>query len=243
MTHRPIDLHRLIAAALIAATAPVAAADLSGSAEVVSDYRFRGLSLSDRQPVAEGSIELTTGPWFAGAEALSASRVRSPYRPTRIDAEVDVSAGWSRSFGLLTPTAGAIAYLHPGGGEPAIGELFASVAGALGPATLTVGGNYAIAQVAARGGNLYLFAHAAAGIPRTPLTVRATVGRERGALTGGAIGVGTTKLDYSVGVEARVLRIVTLGLEYIANDLPTVGPGRLQANRANGIVLRARVSF
>lgn len=219
-------------------TVPAAAVTVDATAEVVSDYRFRGVSLSDRQPVVEGSVAGLAGPWFAGVEVISASRVRSPYRPSRIDAEVDVSAGWSRSFGLLTPTAGVIAYLRPGGGEAANGEVFASLAGALGPATVTAGANYAPDQAAAHGGNLYLYTRAAVGIPATPLTLRASVGRERGALAGGA-----TKVDYATGVEARVLRVVTLGVDYVGNDRPTVGPGRVERNRENGVVVRAGVRF
>ncbi len=231
-------LCRGVVAGGVALAGPVAAVTLDASADVVSDYRFRGVSLSDRQPVVEGSVEGLAGPWFAGVEAISASRTRSPYRPSAIDAEVDVSAGWSRSVGLLTPAAGVIAYLRPGGGEAANGEVFASLAGALGPATLTVGGNYAPGQAAAHGGNLYLFTRAAAGIPGTPLTLRAAVGREAGAFAGGR-----TKLDYRGGVEARVARVITLGLDYVGNDLPTTGPGRVERNREDGFVVRAGVRF
>ncbi len=227
----------------LARAAPAAAASFDASAEVVSDYRFRGISLSDRHPAAEASVGASLGDGFLGVEAISASRVRSPYRLSRQDAEVDLSAGWSHTFGLLTPTAGVIAYLRPGGGEAANGELFATLAGALGPATLTVGGNYAPGQAVAHGGNLYLFTKASAGIPGTPLTLHASVGRERGALAGGGLAAGATKIDYAGGVEARVVRIVTLGLDYVGNDLPTTGPGRLQRNRANGIVVRAGVRF
>ena len=147
-----------------------------------------------------------------------------------------MSAGWSRSLGLLTPSAGAIAYLRPGGGA-ASGELFAALAGALGPATLTVGANVAPGQGAAPGGNLYLFTRAAAGVPGTPLTLRASVGRERGGFVGGG-----TKIDYSGGVAARLFRVVTLGLDYVGNDRPSV-PGRLGRNRSDGVVVRAGVRF
>lgn len=230
---------RNIAVAIVAASVATraAAATFDLSAYAMSDYRYRGISLSDRQPVVDGSVAASTGSWFAGVEALSASRLRTPDRPTRRSAEIDVSAGWSRAIGVVTPTAGAIVYTYPGGG-PAIGEGFATLAGALGPATLTVGANYAPDQTAARGGNLYLFTRAAAGLPGTPLTLHASVGRERGALAGGA-----TKIDYAGGVEARVLRVVTLGVDYVGNDRATTGPGRLARNREDGFVLRAGVRF
>jgi uncharacterized protein (TIGR02001 family) len=226
-----------IAAAVFGAVSPVGAVDFSGSATVVSDYRFRGLSLSGHHPVATATVEAASGPWFVGLEAVSASQVRSPLRFPRRNAEIDVSGGWTRSLGLVTPTVGAIAYLHPGGGEAANGEVFASLAGAIGPATLTLGANYAPDQSAVRGGNLYLSAAAAAAVPTTLFTVRASVGRERGGFAGAQ-----TKIDWSGGVEARVLRIVTLGIDYVGNDLPRVGAG-LRRNRSNGVVVRAGVSF
>ena len=226
------------AAGLAVAVHPLGAVTLDATAAIVSDYRFRGVSLSDRQPVLDATAEATLGPWFVGGEVVSGTRIREADRLSRRNAEIDVSAGWSRTFGLLTPSAGAVAYLHPGGGEAANGEVFASLAGALGPATLTAAANYAPDQTAARGGNLYLSLRAAAAVPTTPLTLRASVGRERGAFAGGA-----TKVDYAGGVEATVLRRVTLGLSYVGNDLPTHGPGRLARNREDGIVARAAVRF
>ena len=224
-----------VAASMIAA--PVTAAVLDGSVDVVSDYRFRGVSLSDRQPVVDASVDVVQGAWFAGVEAISSARVRSPDRALRDNAEADVSAGWSRSFGLLTPAVGVITYLHPGGGQAPLVEGFASVAGALGPATLTVGANYAPAQAAVPGGNLYLFTRAAAAVPGTPLTLKAGVGREAGALAGGRV-----KLDWSAGVEARVLRLVTVGFAYVGNDLPVIA-GPLQHSRSDGIEVKAGISF
>ncbi len=226
-----------IAIGIVGTVSPAGAVDLSGSARVVSDYRFRGVSLSGHHPVATATVEAASGPWFAGLEAVSASQVRSLSRIPRRNAELDVSGGWSRSLGLVTPTVGVIAYLHPGGGEAANGELFGSLAGAIGPATLALGANFAPDQRAVRGGNLYLSAAVAVAVPATPLTVRASVGRERGAFAGTR-----TKIDWSGGVEARVLRIVTLGIDYVGNDLPRVGAG-LRRNRSNGVVVRAGVSF
>ncbi len=225
-------------AAVVAAGSPAHAVEWSGSAEVVSDYRFRGVSLSGQHPVAIATVEASSGPWFGGVEAVSASQVRNLARVPRRNVELDISGGWTRSLGLVTPTVGVIAYLHPGGGEAANGEVFASLTGAIGPATLTLGANYAPDAGAVRGGNLYLSAATAVAVPTTPLTVRASVGRERGEFAGA-----WTKIDWSGGVEARVLRIVTLGIEYIGNDLPRVAAARARRSRADAVVVRVGVSF
>ncbi len=224
--------------AAVIAPAPAAAVELDASATVLSDYRFRGISLSDRQPVVEAGADATLGAWFAGAEAIGTARGRNPLFDSRRTVEVDVSAGWSRAFGLVTPAAGVIGYIHPGGGAAASGEAFASVAGALGPATLTIGANYAPGQAEAPRGDLYTFVRAAAGIPGTAFTLHTSVGREAGAFAGRRV-----KLDYSGGIEARVLHVVIVGLDYVGNDLPPTAAGRLQRDREDGVVVRAGVRF
>lgn len=224
--------------ALVLVALPATAVEVDYTGEVLSDYRFRGISISDRKPILDASVEASSGSWFAGIEAISAARVRSPSRAPRRNAEIDLSAGWSRSLGLLKPSVGAIAYLHPGGGEAVNGEVFASLAGALGPATLTIGANYAPDQNEARGGNFYIFTHSAVSVPGTPLTVRARIGREAGAFAGGQ-----PKLDWLGGVEARVFRVVTVGLDYVGNDLPPASSGRTRRNRDDGVVTRAGVHF
>lgn len=226
-----------LAAGVASCLATGAAAGVTGAAAVVSDYRFRGVSLSDRQPVIEASVEASTGAWFAGIEAISASHRRGRTHAGRT-AEVDVAAGWTRSFGLVTPTLGVIAFVRPGSAVPANGEIFATLAGAIGPATLTVGGNYAPPQADARGGNLYLFTKAAVGVPATPLTVHAGIGREAGGFAGGQ-----AKVDWSGGVEARVLHFVTLGIDYLGNDQPRGPIGAVRRRQNGGVVVRAGVRF
>ncbi len=193
--------------------AKAAAIDVDGSAALLSDYRSRGVSLSDRQPVADASIQASTSDWFAGAEAVSTARPRDLRIDRGTDAEIDVSAGYSRAIGLLTPSAGVIAYLYPGHG-PAEVEAFGALAGSLGPATVTLGANYAPDQAGVAGGNLYTYARASVGIPLTPVTVKASVGREAGAFD-----LGRTKIDYSAGVDVRVWKLI-LGVRYVGNDVP-----------------------
>lgn len=201
--------------ALVAFGGPAAAAEVDASATLVSDYRFRGVSLSGADPAAEASLTATTtAGWFAGVEGVATARSRDLRRPTGRTAEIDTSAGWSRSLGLLTPSAGVIGYLYAGAGNPSAVELFGSVAGALGPATVTLGANYAPDQAGAAGSNLYTFVRAAVGVPATPVTVTASVGREAGRFA-----LGRTKLDYGAGVEIRVSKL-TLSARYVGNDLP-----------------------
>lgn len=217
---RPRNTTKTICAVLVAlaATGPAKAVEIDASAALLSDYRSRGVSLSDRQPVADASVQAGLAGWFAGAEAVSTSRPRDLRRDRGTDAEVDLSAGYSRTIGLLTPSVGVITYIYPRHG-PAEAEVFGSLAGSLGPATVTLGANYAPGQAGVAGGNLYTYAKAAVGIPLTPVTIKASVGREKGAFD-----LGRTKIDYSAGVDFR-LGLFTIGVKYIGNDVPnTVAP-------------------
>ncbi|QYE34692.1 TorF family putative porin [Polymorphobacter sp. PAMC 29334] len=212
---RPGNTTRAICAILVAtgAASRAQAVEFDASAALLTDYRSRGVSLSDRQPVADASVQASLAGWFAGAEAVSTARPRDLRQDRGTDAEVDLSAGYSRQVGLFTPSAGVIAYIYPRHG-PTEAEVFGSVAGSLGPATVTLGANYAPDQAGVSGGNLYTYAKAAVGIPLTPVTIKASVGREKGAFD-----LGRTKIDYSAGVDYRI-SIVTIGVKYVGNDVP-----------------------
>lgn len=66
---QPPALNGVLALALLLA-AGAAAAQASGSAALVSDYRFRGLSLSDGHPSTQLGLNYDSpGGWYAGAQA------------------------------------------------------------------------------------------------------------------------------------------------------------------------------
>lgn len=203
----------------------VAAVEIDGNAMVVSDDRFRGESLSNRQPVGEVSLEASIpAGWFAGLSAVTSAYSRAPAATAGRQAEVDLSGGWSKSFGLLTPSAGLIGYVFPGGSGTASFEAFGALAAKLGPAAITGGVNYAPRQGNLGRDNLYLSLSPSIGLPGTPVTLRASVGREAGSLQGGA----HAKLDYGAGVEARYHRL-TFTARWSANDLGAAADDRRRA--------------
>ncbi|HEU4845798.1 MAG TPA: TorF family putative porin [Burkholderiaceae bacterium] len=70
---QPPALNGALALALLLA-AGGAAAQASGSASLVSDYRFRGLSLSDGNPSAQLGLNYDSpGGWYAGGQAAGAN--------------------------------------------------------------------------------------------------------------------------------------------------------------------------
>ena len=213
------------------AAAALGPVTIDGSATAVSDYRFRGGSLSGRDPAVTASLDaaLPAGV-FAGVFAASRGRYRGG------DAEIDAYGGWSGGVGPFTASAGGYFYAYPAGGG-SFGEAFASVARTLGPVSLTLGINYAPSQRAiGHDDNFYGYALASAGVPGTPFTLRASVGRESGGrvrVTGG----GGTKIDYMIGAEAKLLRVVTLGVRYVGNNVRDGG------NFRNAVVVSAGVGF
>src|SRR5512144_21045 len=72
LRRRCIDggLGRAVAAILIGAAAGSAAAQLSGTVAAVTDYRYRGVTFSDRRPAAQAGLTYDDASgWYAGAFA------------------------------------------------------------------------------------------------------------------------------------------------------------------------------
>jgi uncharacterized protein (TIGR02001 family) len=199
-----------IATALaIAAASAAGAADLSGSLSGVSDYRFRGLTRSGGDPAAQASLSVSGGALSAGVFASTAN-----YRGG--SGEIDLSAAWNDDLGWATLTLGGIGYVYPGASGTATGEAFAWLGRTIGPLDLTVGAHYAPDQANLASDNLYLFAFARAGIPATPFSLKAGLGRESGANAREAGGDGA-KLDWQLGVEWQSLPF-RIGVAYIGTD-------------------------
>lgn len=182
----------------------------SGYAAIVSDYRFRGISLSDKDIAVQGSITATTTPGFYAS--LWGSSIE---QFNGAETEIDVTLGWGGDLGGATLGGGIVGYLYPGGTNTDYYELFGTVGAEVGPAALTLGVNYAPDQDnLGDQDNFYVYGLVSAGIPDTPLTVKASVGYEDGALQGGPSG----KIDYMIGVDFTY-KALTLGVQYIDNDL------------------------
>jgi len=217
-------------------TAAAATFDLAAS--LTSDNRFRGASISNRRPAFEATASAsTTAGWFGALSVASLGEARALGPAGGRTPEIDVSAGWSRSVGVLTPAVGVIGYTYPGGHGGDHAEGFASLTGALGPATVVAGVNYAPAQGLLRRDNVYVYLSPSIEVPGRPLTLRVSVGREAGALQGGT----HAKLDYGASVEARVARRVTVSVKWSGNNLGAAAFDRRMAR--GGLAVGVGVGF
>ena len=189
---------------------------ISGGVAVVSDYRFRGVSLSDKdfavQPTITVSHEsgLYVGAWASNIAPNSGD-----------DVELDIYAGFAGGD-TVTYDLGATYYVYPGASALNYVEFIGKTGTTVGPVTL--GGVLAYAPSQDGTGNkdnVYVGGTAAFAIPNTPLTFNSSVGLEDGAF-------GDNKIDWSLGVSASVSGF-TLGASYVDTNRLVGGLGKAGA--------------
>jgi uncharacterized protein (TIGR02001 family) len=187
--------------------------DLTSTVSIVSDYRFRGISLSNREPAVQGSIDVShrsgvyAGVWGSTVADTGGAKV-----------EVDGSIGWKGRVGPVTLDVGGAGYFYPGGTGVNYFETYGYIGKSIGPAELRVGAVYAPVQGNLGGtDNLYLTADARVGIPKTPFTLTGSVGHEHGALAG----PNGNKWDWSFGAEYTRAPF-TLGLSYVDTNISAI---------------------
>lgn len=211
----------LVAApALADETDPPGAITLSGNVAVVSDYRFRGISLSGGDPAVQGGISINhASGLYAGVWGSSLENT-----PVYGSVEVDLYAGWTGPVAAgLTADVGLTYYSYPDGnvGHAEYFEPYAAITKTLGPVSAKVGMAYAWKQDALGGDdNLYLYTDWALGVPGTAVSIGAHLGRADGAqsprlLTGAGTGGGW---DYSVGATYAITSKLSAGVSYVGVD-------------------------
>jgi uncharacterized protein (TIGR02001 family) len=202
--------------------------DISAEANLLSDFRFRGISRSDRDPAVQGALTVSTpGGFYVGARGTSLKETGGLGL-----AQLDLYAGYTLDLGLGSSVdAGVMYFAFPDAeGESDYFEPYASLSHQLGPLQGTVGAKYAPEQDAIGGEDLlYLFGEVEAGIPLTPFTFSAQAGRQ----DAGAFGDYWT---WSVGGRAG-LGPFQAGLRYVDTDLPNL------PNAKAGLVLSLGVRF
>ena len=112
--------------------------DLASTISIVTDYRFRGISLSNRKPAVQASIDVSHR---SGAYASLWGSNIARYGGSKV--EIDATMGWKEEVGPSDLDVGAMAYLYPGGQGVNIYEGFAFVGKTIGPSDLRAGIIYA----------------------------------------------------------------------------------------------------
>lgn len=219
--------------------APPSDITITGSATIASQYRFRGLSQSNNEPVVQGAITVShASGFYVGVWGSSASSSNFANSPIDIGGtELDVFGGYTKTIGGVTLDGGVYGYLYPGFTfvNKTAGnyyELYGSVATTYGPAKAKLGVNFAPAQkvfnistFSATRNNTYVYGELSGGIPGTPLSLHSHLG-----YTAGGFDYVKPYIDYSVGVSATY-KMLTLDASFVGTD---IGRGRITNNICGG---------
>lgn len=201
--------------------------DVSANIALVSDYRFRGISLSDRDPALQGGVDVSfdnglfVGTWASTIADYGGSNV-----------EVDIYGGYAGSAGGVDYTVTALAYVYPGGEDVNYYEFSGALDYSLGPATVGAMVAYVPDQYNFPGDNLYLQASAGYALSGTPVSFNLRAGREANAFA--------KKWDWEAGI-AYDQGPFTASLAYVDSD----AGGPLEAGRLGqaGVVASIAATF
>ncbi|MEV5033575.1 hypothetical protein MRBLMC3_002807 [Sphingobium sp. LMC3-1-1.1] len=230
---------------------PAGPVTVTGSVGLVSDYRFRGVSQSDRGMAIQGGITAThesgfyIGTWGSNLGGWG--------RFGGANMELDLVGGYSTSLGEgTTVDVGLTWYMYPSGADKTdFAEPYVKLSHQFGPVKGLVGVAYAPKQQAlgnwqssASSGidnpgdkedNLYVWGDVNAAIPDTPVTVKAHLGWSDGnpglGPNGTSIAPTGKYLDWLVGADFAIPGTpLTVGVAYVDTDIARVEENYLRPN-------------
>jgi uncharacterized protein (TIGR02001 family) len=177
-------------------TAPPSDFTITGSAAIVSQYRFRGISQSDNKPAVQGAITLShSSGFYVSTWGSSASAGNSTVNIG--GTEIDVYGGYAKEFAGVKVDVGVYGYLYPGASGLNYYEVYGNLSKSFGPVGAKVGVYFAPNQKNTVKDNTYVFGELGTAIPGTPLSLHSHLG-----YTSGAFDYTKAYLDYSVGASA-----------------------------------------
>lgn len=200
---------------------------LSFSANVAfaTEYRFRGVNLSDGEFAIQGGFDVShDSGLYIGTWASNIDEQTVGYGST----EVDLYGGWSGNVGEgVSADVGVIYYMYPDApgvsGDTDYIEFYGSVSFSLASVSVTPGIAYAPDQSSLGStDNIYLYTDVSVGIPDTPISLNAHIGYTDGFLT---FTNDSKAFDWSVSADYALSDTFSLNVAYIgvegdaANDL------------------------
>ena len=215
---------------------------LSGGISVTSDYRFRGISLSNEKVAVQPTLTVShESGLYAGVWGSSL-----PDSPAYGKFELDLYAGFATEVASgTTVDVGVTYYTYPGsedGGAPTdyfegIGKLSHDI----GPVSVTGLVAYAPKQNSlGDDDNIYLNLGAGLGIPNTPVTLTAGIGYNDGSL--GLVSPDGKYVDWSIGASVPAGPF-TFSVQYVDTDVKKTGVKAVDTTYDPTVVFTLGVSF
>lgn len=208
-------------------SAPASPHTLTGNIGFFSQYVFRGLAQTNREPALQGGFDYShAGGLYAGTWASNISWLRDGGAYLSGGSlEWDFYGGFKGSFGKtdFTYDIGALYYWYPGDPFPGVAKADTfELYGALGWKWITVKYSHSINNkifgVPDSRGTYYLDITASVPIPNTPLTATAHWGKQKydGQTPGAAFNNDTlfSYEDWKIGVSYALPKDFTIGVFY-----------------------------
>ena len=195
-----------------------AAFAVTADVAVVSDYRFRGWSLSDDKPALqiEADVAHASG-LYAGVFASSIEEYGIDADGDGAQVEVDLYSGWTFALAGLDFDVGAMAYTYPDASDVSYYVIPVSMTRAFGDVSVTAGYEYTPRQTATGADdNTYAWLGATWAPTFMSLTLKGEIGREDGGFAPGG------KTDWTMGASYS-LEALELGLSYVDSDEEAAG--------------------
>ncbi len=220
-----------LAIALSAATpafaedaAETPAVTINGTATLVSDYRFRGLSQTDKDFAVQGSFTISHE---SGVYATVWGSSIDDYIAAGSDQEIDLILGYKKTFGGTTVDVGALYYYYPGSSKFIANynsdflEPYFALSHTFGPVTAKGTLNYApkvkaLAFNHTKDDNLYGALDLSAAIPDTGFSLSGHLGHN---FTRSFLSTGKHYTDWGAGV-SYTWKALTFGVSYVDTSLP-----------------------
>ena len=247
-----VTLASIAAPALAQDTAaPASPITVTGGATLTTDYRFRGISQTNKRFAVQGTIGVShESGFYVGTWGSSID----DYVVNGSDQEIDIYGGYKKTFDGTTVDVGMLYYYYPGSGgiNSDFFEPYINASHSFGPVGVKVGGNFAWKQKAlnyvsakygdfhSKGEGAYVYGELSGAIPDTGVTLTGHLGH---SFARNYITFGTHYTDWSV-TAAYTWKALTFSAAYVdtsgKRDIFTVG-GRNEAKA--GVVGAIGVAF
>ncbi|MDZ7894313.1 MAG: TorF family putative porin [Sphingobium sp.] len=226
----------------MAEDAPSSSITVNGTATVVTDYRFRGISQTDKRFAVQGSLTLThTSGFYVSTWGSSID----DYVAAGGDQEIDIIGGWSHTYGATTVDVGVLYYYYPGSGgaNTDFVEPYASIKGAFGPVTAKLSAAYAPKSAALTVGNgkednLYVAGDLGTAVGDTGFSLGAHLGHSFGP---SYLTIGKEYTDWNL-TASYTWNHLTFGVGYYDTNKSAFSPTGRNISKA-GVVGSIGVAF